>query len=260
MRSFSRIACWPFSSRKYLLGIVLVVHLVLLAVSASLHSPVSDEIAHMGAGLSHYRFHRFDLYSVNPPLVRGVGALPVALSDYEEDWNAYNQTVQSRSEFPVGIDFVKANPNSFAWYFTAARWACIPFSLLGAIVCYRWANELFGDVAGILVLFLWCFSPAVLTYGAMITPDLAAASLGIAACYMFRRWLRDPSWNAALVAGFVLGLCELSKFSWLILYLIFPFLFLWLRCFPGPLSNLEPDGRPGNVRPPGHKRHGDATF
>ena len=56
--------------------------------------------------------------------------------------------------------FLKANgPKSF-WLVTLGRWACIPFSLLGGYVCFRWAYELYGSGSGLLALALWCFCRA----------------------------------------------------------------------------------------------------
>lgn len=37
-------------------------------------SPTDDETAHLPAGVSYWQFGRFDLYPVNPPLVKLVAA------------------------------------------------------------------------------------------------------------------------------------------------------------------------------------------
>ena len=44
---------------------------------------------------------------------------------------------------------------------------------------------------------------------------------------MFRRWLMTPSWAGALKAGLVLGLAELTKTTWIVLYAIWPLLWLF---------------------------------
>ena len=53
---------------------VLCMHAALLARSAVQHSPGWDEPGHLVAGVSHWQFAAFDLYRVNPPLVRAFGA------------------------------------------------------------------------------------------------------------------------------------------------------------------------------------------
>lgn len=221
-----------------LVAAMLAVHTALLAWNAHCHSPVATEIGHLPAGISHWRFLRFDLYRVNPPLVRMVAALPVMLADPETDWSSYNTNPVVRAETFVGMGFVKANGERTFWLYTLGRWACIPFSWIGAWVCYRWARELFGVAAGLTALALWCFCPNVLGHGALMMPDVPSAALGVAACYVFRRWLRSSTWQGALIAGVVLGLAELTKTTLLVFYPLWPL--LWIGYRLGQIS--EPRG------------------
>jgi hypothetical protein len=97
-----------------------------------------------------------------------------------------------------------------------ARWACIPFALLGGAICYCWARELYGEASGLLALALWCFSPDVLGHGHLLTTDVAGASFSIATFYSFWRWLRGRSWVDALLAGCFLGGALLTKATYVI--------------------------------------------
>jgi len=169
------------------------------------------------------------LYCVNPPLVRSIAALPVVLAAPETDWSNFTAAPQSRPEFRIGDRFMEVNGERSFRLFTLARWACIPFSLLGAYLCFRWAGELYGDLAGVLAVTLWCFSPNVIAHGQLITPDVGATALGIAAAYLFWKWLKRPSWSSALAAGFVLGLAELAKMIWVVLFPLWPLLWLVWR-------------------------------
>jgi 4-amino-4-deoxy-L-arabinose transferase-like glycosyltransferase len=205
---------------------LLLMHAALLAWSGYRHSPAGDEIAHLPAGISHWSFGRFDLYRVNPPLVRMVAAIPILLVNPDIDWSSYSEAPEARMEFDIGRRFVKQHGlQSLSWY-TLARWSCIPFSLLGGYICYRWAKDLYGMASGLLALVLWCFSPNILAYGQLITPDMGAASVGAAACYFFWRWSRSFAWFDSLSAGLLLGLAELTKTTWIILFLIWPLLWL----------------------------------
>jgi 4-amino-4-deoxy-L-arabinose transferase-like glycosyltransferase len=56
----------------------------------------------------------------------------------------------------------------------------------------------------------------------MITPDTGATALGAASCYLFWKWLRQPTWGWAIAAGITLGLAELCKMSWIILFVLWP--------------------------------------
>jgi len=201
---------------------LLTIHAGLLAWAATRHSPTSNEVCHLPAGISHWQFGRFELYRVNPPLVRMVAALPVLAVGAEPDWSAFYESPGARPVFSIGSDFVQANGYRSFWLYTLARWACIPFSLIGGYVCFRWSRELYGDASGLLAVTLWCFSPNILAHAELITPDAGATALGVSAFYLFWRWLKNPTWAEATVAGIVLGLVELTKLTWIILFGVWP--------------------------------------
>ncbi len=197
----------------------------MLAWSGYQHSPAYDEIAYLPAGVSHLELGRFGLARVSPPLVRLVAAVPVVLAGAKTDWSEYRDSPGSRAEWRVGDAFVRANGSNVFWLFTIARWACVPFSLIGGYVCYRWAKDLYGQVSGLAALTLWCFCPNLLAHGALVTPDVGTTAMGLLACYTFWRWLQRPTWLMTCLAGVALGLAESAKTTWIILY---PVLFvLW---------------------------------
>jgi hypothetical protein len=204
------------------IAVLLIAHAGLLAWGAWRHSITWDEVGHLPAGMSHWLFGRFDLYQVNPPLVRMVASVPVVLSRPEVDWTLFVGFPGIRSEWPIGTKLIEDNGERSFWLFTLARWACIPLSLLGAYVSFRWARELYGQTAGFVSLTLWCFSPNILAHAQLITPDVGAAALGVTAAYVFWHWLKSPGWGRALTAGTVLGLAELTKTSWIVLFPLWP--------------------------------------
>jgi hypothetical protein len=205
---------------RFLVSGLLLIEAGLLAWGAVWHSPNNDEIAHLAAGVSHWHLGRFDLYRVNPPFVRMLAALPVLLARPATDWT--NIDKELRPEWRVGVDFMKANGPRFFWYFTLARWACIPLCLAGGYLCFRWGQELYGEPAGLLALILWCFCPNIIAHGQIITPDIGATTFGVGASYFFWCWLKEPSARRAVVAGLALGLAEITKTIWIILFILWP--------------------------------------
>ena len=197
---------------------ILLAQTGLLCWSASRHSPGIDEVGHLAAGLHHWETGAFDLYRVNPPLVRLVATAPLAAAGVELPKERLDVTPPARPEFGLGKHLVSQHGQRALRWFFIARWACVPFAWLGTVVIYAWGSALYGRPAGGLSATLWVFCPTVLANAQMITPDTGAASLGVAACYAFWRWVRVPSWTAALLAGGVLGLASLSKTTWVLLF------------------------------------------
>ncbi len=229
------------SSRVRFAAVVALLSLqaALLAYSAAVHSPTFDEVGHLAAGIEHWRTGKFDLYRVNPPLVRLAAALPVLWTDVNLDYPRVETYLDARDEFTLGRNLIQANGERAFRLFTLARWACLPFGLVLSLVCYRWAGELYGPNAGIAALALCCISPMLLGHGSLITPDVPAAALGIVGFYLFRRWLRSPHALDMWIAGIALGLMQLTKFTWIIAFGIWPILWTGKRYF---------DRREGNSR------------
>ncbi len=226
--ALNALLCQRRSARWTLAGL-LTVHTLLLAYSAYVHSPTLNEPGHLVAGLSHWRFGRFEVYRVNPPLVKMVAALPVMAVGYEEDWSSFYEGPGARPEMAMGEDFVAANGERSFFLFMIARWACIPFSWIGAITCYLWARDLYGRPAGLLAAALWCFEPNILAHGSLMTPDIGGTALGVAACYTFWRWLKNPTWTQAALTGVVLGLAELAKTTLILFYPLWPLMWIVYR-------------------------------
>lgn len=222
----SRFRCTP---RRILLIVVLTLHAGLLAWSGYCHSPTYSELFLLPAGVSHLKFGRFDLYRVNPPLIRMVAAIPVFMMKHDEDWRDYDADPLNRAEYAVGLAFFTANDSQSIWFVILGRWICIPFSILGGLVCYWWANQLYGIVSGFIALILWTTSPYILGHAALLTSDAHAAALGVAATYALWRWLQQPNLESTLLAGIALGIVQLSKLTFVSLIPVWPLLWIAYR-------------------------------
>ena len=209
--------------------VILALHVGLLVLIASRTAPNVNEVGHLPAGISYWKFADFQLYCVNPPLVRFVAAAPVLVADPEFDWEATISGPESRPEWQVARDYVAANEGRFLWYFRFARWACLVFPVMGGLFCWKWANELHGRSAGLIALILWCFSPMVLAWGSTITPDVPAGATGVVAGYCLTRWLRRGDRTSATIAGLTLGIALLTKTTWMVLFALWPVLWAIVR-------------------------------
>lgn len=204
------------------LRILLLVQTLMLVCCAVFSSPTQDEPGHLVAGLEHWKTGVFDLYRVNPPLVRLLAAAPVLATHHHTDTSLmhddpFAHRAGSRPVFRLGADFVDVNGVHTMSLLRLARWMVFPFALIGTVVCYRWADVLYGKFAARIAAALWAFFPMVIGHGCLITPDVPSATMIALACFLFRRWIFAPSWGNATWMGITLGVALLTKFTALIL-------------------------------------------
>ncbi|HLN26334.1 MAG TPA: glycosyltransferase family 39 protein [Gemmataceae bacterium] len=229
----SRIAGELRRADSFIIGATLIGYAGLLIWLDLRNAPAVDEVGHLAAGVASWELGTFDLYPVNPPLLRIIASAPVKLCNPVADWKYYQEQreeVAKRIEWSVSLDFLRRNVDSAALYFALARWSCIPFAMMGAWFCWRWATELYGKCAGRIALILWCFTPDVLAWSATLCPDAAAGALGVTAGYFFWRWLKEPDCSGATLAGVFLGLAQLTKMTWVLLFGLWPLLWVGLIC------------------------------
>ncbi len=212
---------WNFNRYKTCALGLIGLQVALLLTSASVHNPIDDELAHLPCGIIHWKTGDRTLYHVNPPLVRMVAAVPVMALYPNLVVPTFEKSTEpsDRPEFMVAYHFLQSNGNPMlcSIYFWA-RSLCILFPLLGALVCWLWSLELYGEFAGLLSMLLWTTCPLVLGWGSTIYPDVPAASLWMLAAYLFWRWTCCPNWSRACWAGMAMGAALLTKLT--LLYMI----------------------------------------
>ncbi len=225
-----RSAAEGLGSSKSLLAMLLFVQASLLTWSAYVHSPTWDEPGYLVAGLSHLRDGRFDLYSVNPPLVRTIAAVPVAIFfEPTIDWSLYSENPADRSEVAIGRAMIEDNGPQSRWMFFVARLAVLPIALIGTLLCWLIASQLCkSTTAGLIAAALWAFSPDSLAFGSVITPDLATAVSGLAAGWLFWGFYIKPTAGSAALLAAATAIAMLCKSIWLILPAIYLLAFVAL--------------------------------
>jgi 4-amino-4-deoxy-L-arabinose transferase-like glycosyltransferase len=210
---------------------LLSLHYGLAARSLVQENPTVDEVVHLPAGVTYWQKGTFRLYHHNPPLVKLVAALPVVLAGPETE-PAY-RTPSWRSNDPspptFSQEFAYLNASRYFELFQLARLAMPLFSVVGGVVVFLWSRRLYGVWGGLLSLSLWVLCPNVLAHARLVTTDMGSTALGVAATYFFWRYLERPGWSRAAAAGVALGFAQLTKFSMLLLYGVWPFFWLlWL--------------------------------
>ena len=215
-----------FPPHRVLLSLIIITHCILVLGIIRFNFVTVDEIGHVPSGISHWRTGRFEAYRVNPPLARMISALPALILQPTINPTRLNTSADVlRQEWPIGFHFIYDNPTSYFDIVRTARLPGLAWSLLGLFVVYRWAGDLYGGWSGILGAALWSFDPTILAFTSLVTPDIPATVSSLFATYLFYRYLNKPSWSLACASGIMLGVAQLTKYTLILLYVVWTIIF-----------------------------------
>ena len=211
---------------KILVAILLIGQWATAQWSLRHECPTIDEVLHLPAGISYWQTGRYRLYHHNPPLVKLLAAWPVlSRVTTQEQLKLYESkywTDDPPNKAGFGHDFAQLLAADFFELFTVSRSVIPTFLMIGGLVVFFWSRSTYGDLGGLLSLTLWCFCPNLLAHGRLITTDVASAAIGTGATYLFLLYCRKPSNRSAAIAGLALGIALLTKFSLLVLVILWP--------------------------------------
>lgn len=170
-----------------------------------------DELTYIPAGYTYVVAGDYRLNPEHPPLAKllaGVALLPVAprLDLAHESW-------RSADQWAFGEHFFETAGADTTRLVSVARIPGVLLMMALVVVAYLMARRLYGPPAGLLAAWLCAFSPNLLAHGRLATTDFGQALFVLATAYAFLRFVRLPSIPRGLVAGMVLGLALLTKYS-----------------------------------------------
>lgn len=220
----------------------------ILAVSSMLQkSATCDEIAHhIPAGYSYLKMWDFRLNPSNPPLSRYLMALPLFFLDLKAP---FDDIVWEEADSP-GFGrkfFFEYNFDKARLMIFLSRIPMVLVGIFGGFLTFVFASKLYGKQSGILALFLYCFSPNIIAHSQLATTDITAVCFMLFAVYSFWRFVRLQSLKSFIIAGFALGLAQLSKYTAVMLYPTFLILAVFeyfnskWRCNTKPSQLCHPD-------------------
>ncbi len=214
-----------------IIAVTIIVAATVLAVTSSWNdSIIVDEVPHIGAGYSYLEKGDMRLNPEHPPLAKDLAAIPLLFLNLKQD--AFNtkfwQTdVNGQWEFGRRLIFNSGNDADQIKHF--ARLPILLFFILSAILIFKWARRLYGNLGAIIALILFSFSPTVIAHSRFVTTDMAALFGVLLATYFFINYLKNPTIKNLVIAGLVFGVALLCKFS---VVLLVPFFLLLALIYP----------------------------
>lgn len=161
-----------------------------------------------------------------PPLARYIIALPLKIFmriNMPQDKSAWRSP--DRATFSRDF-FYKYNEDPKKIIFLCR----IPVMIIGALcglLLFVWMASLYGARAGLISLFLYCFSPNILAHAGLATTDMISVFFIFLSVYSFWLFLNEPSAKKTFFAALCLGLAQLSKYNAILLYPVFLLLFVF---------------------------------
>lgn len=195
-------------------------------------SATMDEVAHLPSGYSYLTQKDMRLNPEHPPLVKDLAALPLLFIkgiNFPSEIDAWREEINGQWGFGFYFLYNTGNPVDQMIF-----WGRIPMILLLIFLgffIFKWARERFGNKVALLTLFFYSFSPTFISHGRLITTDVGAALGVVIASYYFLRFLHSPTSKNIIIAGIAFGIAQLLKFSLILLYPFFFFIFIFWIIF-----------------------------
>jgi hypothetical protein len=190
------------------------------------NSGTCDEIAHhIPAGYSYYKKWDFRLNPSNPPLSRYIMALPLNFLNLKAPFDDMAWQAADTPAFGKKLFFEYNRPKAHLILFLS-RLMMVLLGIFTAILVYLMSAKIYGKLAGLFALFLFCFTPEILAHSSLATTDITAMCFMLLALFSFWKFMQSPTKIRFFLAGISLGLAQLSKYSAVILYPIFIFLLI----------------------------------
>ncbi len=131
-----------------------------------------------------------------------------------------------------------------AWPLYRNRGARIPTilaTLVLSLLVFFWALDLYGEVPALAACLLCTLSPNLIAHGTLATTDMYFTVGVVASLFFVRRYLLQPTWQNAVVAGLVLALAQIAKAFAIFLYgvVLLGLLVVLLRQAPPRLLTLK---------------------
>ncbi|MEQ1771105.1 MAG: hypothetical protein ABL879_14825, partial [Devosia sp.] len=164
------------------------------------HSTTADEIFHVTAGYSYWKFNDYRLQPENGNLPQRVAALPLLTQNLQfprRDQAAW----LTADAAEIGHQFFHELGNDLPRMLAAARGMIALLGVACGVLAFAWSRSLFGDGGALVTATLCAFCPHLLAHGGFATSDLAATLGFLAVTLAGWRLLHRVTWGRIAATG-----------------------------------------------------------
>ncbi len=177
------------SYQRLLFVFILLIFVAISVGSALSESLVFDEIVYRQEGLNHWFRRTFDIDTNNPPLVREIETIPLALG--------------ADKLIPSDIESLKIMP---------ARIASILLGVALLLAVYWMARAYTGVGEALFAVFLLAYQPNILAHSHYLTLDIGTTLFIFLAFILLLRFAKELTRKRIVLVGLSLGASLSSRF------------------------------------------------
>lgn len=237
------------TTRHDIVAVALLTLMLVLAGGAALRQSVTiDEVTHLASGVTYLQKLEMRLNSEHPPLPKLLAAIPPVLRGTNADY--------SNAAWLLSEQFFSSYMAQWHWgEMLLTRWndprstlilGRIPMLLLTLALgwfIYVYATKLGGKWGGLLSLSIYASSPLFIAVGPLVLTDVPVALFTLVALYAMGELWNDPSGRNMILLAVGMSGALLSKFSALILFLVFAMFIVTLGYRPPKSASLDITGQ-----------------
>ncbi len=171
-----------------------------------------DEIAHLTAGYSYWTTDDYRLQPENGNLPQRWAALPL-LRDHLAFPTQEQDAWRISDVWDIGFQWFYTCGNDLASMLREGRRMIALLGVATGALVFLWGRRLHGDLGALLAVGLFSFCPTMLANGALITSDMTATFMFLAALTAFWAMAHRLTPWSVLLFGLALGLLCVAKFS-----------------------------------------------
>ena len=199
----------PAARKPHIVPVLMALFSVAIATALivgtySVFSQTFDESAHLACGMEWLDRGTYTLEALHPPLAR----VAVAILPYLDG----ARSAGSSNLWAEGNAILERN-GQYWKTLTLARLGILPFFWLACWLVWRFMARAFGPWHAALALVFVAFCPVVLGHSAVAATDAPLMAMFLASLLALQALLEDAKWRGALLAGFVIALASLTKFT-----------------------------------------------
>src|SRR4030042_1127520 len=203
---------------KYARLILLTIFFITCYFSQNEKSVTVDEFSHFPSGIYNLLTLDWRMDHESPPLIKCLPAITSIITQPKIDIKLFEA---EPNPWSLGYHFMYNNQSNYQDIFRYGRCVVILIGCWLGWLIYRFGTQLYGQVGGLLALFLYVFNPNIIAHSSLTTIDIGASCFIFISIYYYWKFLKKKDLPAAILSGVFLGFAQLSKFTALLLYPIF---------------------------------------